>query len=1010
MVDLIRIQEVYESVIAKPSQEREAFLEAICEGDKTLQAEVLSLLEIDTEDCSLLNAYSLDNGSLEGVTLGPYTILKELGRGGMGHVYLARQKRPIERLVAIKFVTHWRIGEERRKRFELEQQVMAQMNHTYIAKLHACDITEDGQPFFVMEYLEGESIDSYCNRQNLNLEQRVDVFIKVCEAINHAHLKGVIHRDIKPSNIVIVEEGGLPIPKIIDFGIARSLAENTDLTGLGQTPGSYAYMSPEQAGARNEDGHALEQDFRSDVYGLGALLYQLLVGRPPLVWPEHLPGDLIRADICKRLPLNPKEAWLEQGRDQRQKQAEDWGMKTTQISKPLGGDLGRIIMTALEKDPAHRYQSVNVLADELRRYRAHLPVMARTPSLGYALEKFCSRHRKKLGMAVLATFLFASILGFVVAQRKAVSEERARSEAQRINAQNRVTTVVTFLKEILQKSNPYGAEFQTLSTREILQQAYEKIRSEHLGDVHMQRQLMIAISEVYESCGLYQDGITLLESALVQTSRDGPAIHEQVSILLKMASLHDKNENYEMAEDLSRRAFNLNLSDESSNHALRIQVLNTLSNALLGTDQYAEAEARLKQALSLIADLEDKSPLIETHTLLGSLHMHQSHYQVALQNYEVALRLAQDLPGEHRQRDRLTVYIANYHMDQGNYDQAKSLFLSLIDEYRQTYQKHPDLAEFLKQLGMLYLRQGKYADAEKTMKEALAMEEELFGRLHPSFASTLSYLGNLYIQVDRSDEAEPLLQEAVTICRTTLGNVHSQTSDMLHQLGLHYAVMGDARSESCFQETLSIRRQLHGSYSQGVAYTVLAEAYRLAKLDRDKEAELLYEEALVIGHKLFGSHHDFVASVMHHLSQLYVKSGRYTEAESLLHHSITIFRDRLGNDNGRLAASLMRLARILVREGMYAEAEEKSYESSCIYREVYDPSHWRVAMAEQVLGKALHMQKRLAEAEPLLLDSYQRFKKAKRTQSSRETREYIIQLYNDWGKPEQQQKWRQTAS
>jgi len=430
---LNRDDEIFSEALDLPVAQRDAFLDRACAGDPAQRA------RID----ALLTGYAAAEGFLEqplveppalvpeakpGDVIGRYTLLKKIGEGGCGIVYLAEQKEPVRRRVALKII---KLGMDTRAviaRFEAERQALAMMDHPDIARVFDAGATETGRPFFVMEFVDGVPITKFCDQQGLSMAGRLHLFARVCVALQHAHQKGVIHRDLKPSNILVALQDGAPAPKVIDFGIAKAtqgrLTEQSLVTGLEQFMGTPAYMSPEQAERRD-----LDIDTRSDVYSLGVVLYELLTGRPP-----HDPDSLVRAglDEIRRIirevdPPRPSTFVSTLAGADRATVARLRGAGPMQLTSFLSGDLDWIVMRCLEKDRDRRYGTAQELADDVRRHLWMEPVRARPPSASYRLQKFFIRHR----VACLsgAAVALALIVGTVVSVRQAVRATRAERVA-----------------------------------------------------------------------------------------------------------------------------------------------------------------------------------------------------------------------------------------------------------------------------------------------------------------------------------------------------------------------------------------------------------------------------------------------------------------------------------------------------------------------------------------------------------------------------------------------------
>jgi serine/threonine protein kinase len=421
------------------AEERKAFLEFACRGDEARLKRLEVLLEARGEAEEFFEFQPAVEPVTEtpgegegglGARIGPYRLIDRLGAGGCGVVYLAEQQEPVKRKVALKIIRLGMDTESVIARFAMEREALALMDHPNIARVLDAGTTASGRPFFVMELVDGERITEFCDRQRLDLRERLELFIQVCEAIQHAHQKGVIHRDIKPSNVLVREHDGRAIPKVIDFGIAKATAGGIDgeatYTKLGQLIGTPAYMSPEQA----EGG--VDIDTRSDIYSLGAMLCELLTGRPPFS-PEQFKDrgpDEIRTILREEETGMPSNRLRGASKDEIGKIAEDRAADPQRLTAQLAGDLDWIVMKAIEKDRRRRYETANALAMDVRRYLSEEPVLARPPSRGYLLMKLVRRNR--IAFAAGSVAMCGLLGGFGVSTWLFFKEKDAREEQARL--------------------------------------------------------------------------------------------------------------------------------------------------------------------------------------------------------------------------------------------------------------------------------------------------------------------------------------------------------------------------------------------------------------------------------------------------------------------------------------------------------------------------------------------------------------------------------------------------
>jgi serine/threonine protein kinase len=466
-------------------QERDLYLNQVCGGDPALQEELHSLitahLAADTFMApladSLLGDFLIEEA---GHSLGRYTLIRQIGEGGFGTVYLAEQNQPVKRQVALKIIKPGMDSREIIARFEVERQVLALMDHPHIAKVHDAGTTDRGRPYFVMEMVQGVPITDYCSDPPLGIKARLELFIEVCAAVQHAHQKGIIHRDLKPSNILVSLQDGKPAVKVIDFGIAKAigtdLTENPIFTQHGKMLGTPQYMSPEQAERRE-----CALDTRSDLYSLGAVLYELLTRTTPLDREQlrHL-GYAEMQQLIRESPLAKPSSRLAAAREP----ASSAPLSTHPIlPRDLQGDLDWIVLKALEKDPARRYESAGALIDDLQRFLQHKPIEARPPSLGYLMVRFSRRHR---GPVVAATALLIALLlgavGTTIGMNRALrakqllvvkNAELDRQQLSLIDHKERLAGLLAANQKML-------SEIQRMSSHEAqLPQEFEALRAQN---------------------------------------------------------------------------------------------------------------------------------------------------------------------------------------------------------------------------------------------------------------------------------------------------------------------------------------------------------------------------------------------------------------------------------------------------------------------------------------------------------------------------------------------------
>jgi len=497
----------------KTPQERMDYLQNACGDETDLRAEVESLLKAYDDREGFLEAPILDTDMTLGDTLvsegsgtviGRYKLLEQIGEGGMAVVYMAEQEKPIRRKVALKII---KLGMDTKSviaRFEAERQALAMMDHPNIAKVLDAGATDTGRPYFVMELVKGASITEFCDANNLSTQERLELFICVCQAVQHAHQKGIIHRDIKPTNVMVTLHDGVPIPKVIDFGIAKAtnqrLTEKTLFTRYAHMIGTPAYMSPEQA-----EMSGLDIDIRTDLFSLGTLLYELLTGSPPFE-SEYLLSkgyEEMQRIIRKEEPTRPSTKLSTLG-EARIDVAKYRNTSPEALEKLIRDDLDWVVMKTLEKDRNRRYDSVSEFATDIKRYLNNEPVLAGPPRTLYRIKKFIQRRRGLVSatIAVVATLL----LGLIVTAVMYVRAEQAREETQ---------TVTDFLtNELLASVYPEKAKGQEVTVRHILEAASENLESKFEARPLIEAKIRHTLGLTYDKMGDYEAADVHLKRAL----------------------------------------------------------------------------------------------------------------------------------------------------------------------------------------------------------------------------------------------------------------------------------------------------------------------------------------------------------------------------------------------------------------------------------------------------------------------------------------------------------------
>jgi serine/threonine protein kinase/Tfp pilus assembly protein PilF len=868
----------------------------------------------------------LPSTSVAARIIGPYHLLQKLGEGGMGEVWAAEQYKPIRRKVAVKLIRSGMDTKQFIARFESERQALAMMDHPAIAKVFDAGETEEGLPYFVMEYVQGIPITTYCDRQRLTTQERLELFLQVCEGVQHAHQKAIIHRDLKPSNILVTDLDGKPVPKIIDFGVAKataqSLTEKTMYTEMGVLIGTPEYMSPEQAEMTGQN-----IDTRTDVYSLGNILYELLTGALPFD-----PKELRKAgfnEICRKIreedPPKPSTRLSSMG-EASIVSAENQRTEPPTLLRNIRGDLDWITMKALEKDPARRYGTPSEFTADIVRFLHHQPIVARQPSKSYRAKKFVRRHRVGVGAALLSAILLSafSIMTAFQARRIARERDRANQEAM-ISSQ-----VATFLSELFKVADPSEARGNSITVREMLNKGAEKIDQAFLEDKPLiQGVLLDRMGVFYMNLGLYAPAQVLLERSLETRAKTLGPDHPEVAVgLIDLAELYRIQGKYEQAERLLNRSLTIREKAFGRDDTQVAIALNNLAALARAQGKYVQAEPLYLRSLAI------------TEKAVGTVHQ----------------RVATIL-------DNLAVLYG----DQGKYALAEVVYkrsLAIREELLRP--DHPDVARSLNNLADLYLHQGKHAQSEPLFKRSLAIMEKAFGPDHPNVAVALDNLASVYGEQAQYALAEPLYKRSLAIREKALRPDNPTLAWSLNNLATLYRAQGQyALAEPLFKRSLAIGEKAFSPEHPIVASMLnnLADLY-IAQ-GQYAQAEPLLKRALAIREKALRPDQPDLAMVLHNLGRLYIAQGQYALAKPLFKRSLAIKEKALGPDHPSVAWSLSYIATIYRKEGQYAQAEPLYKRSLAITEKAFGPNHPDIAVDLENLAKLYRATNRGKEAEEL---------------------------------------------
>jgi serine/threonine protein kinase len=741
-------------------------------------------------------------GQTAGRTIGHYHLLQKIGEGGMGEVWVAEQHEPIRRKVALKLIKAGMDTKQVIARFESERQALAMMDHPAIAKIFDAGETEHGRPFFIMEYVQGIPITSYCDQNRLSIPERLELFMQVCSGVQHAHQKAIIHRDLKPSNILITIQDGKAVPKIIDFGIAKataqSLTEKTVFTELGMLVGTPEYMSPEQA----EAGQNV--DTRTDVYSLGIVLYELLTGSLPFD-PKALRraglGEILRI-LREEDPPRPSTRLSSMG-DASSSSAQKRRLELPALLRQVRGDLDWITMRAIEKDRTRRYGTPSEIVADIERFLEHQPIAAHSPSTLYKVKKFVRRHR--VGVCIASTF---AVLLIAFAITMAIESKRIAGERDRANREAETSRQVSeFLVGLFKVSNPSEARGNTVTAREILDKGADKISLELQGQPLVQGKLMYTMGSVYESLGLFNRAQDLLENALdIRTKTLGSNHKDVANTLQRLGTVAYDKGDFAKARSL-----------------------------------YEKAMATFENAVG--PETEEVASCLHN---MGNISWRQANYKEARQLLERSLSIREKVLGPEHENVAATLNsLGAVAYTEGDLKKAEDLWeRALVIREKVLGEDHPLIAHSLNNLALIHLNSGDPKGAVPLFQRTIQIQEKVLGPNHPDLASGLSNLGQALHRAGELEKAKACFERAVAI----MGKASPENPELARFLDNLADVLREEKdlegAKKVYERSLALRIKALGPTHPDVGQSVGGLAGCAAQEGRLREAEALYERAL----------------------------------------------------------------------------------------------------------------------------------------------------------------------
>lgn len=971
---LDELEQAFTHALGLDEAERDVYLAELHDRDPELCDAVGRLLLADAEDDAALRDPVAESVSrLGGVsddrwigkTVGVFQITERIAAGGMGVVFLgARSDGQYEQQVAIKIMSAQLLTRDASARFRAERQILANLDHPYIASLIDGGMTEEGLPYLVLDYIDGLPIDRYCDEHQLEVRDRLELFGKVCEAVDYAHRKLVVHRDLKPSNILIDGKGN---PRLLDFGIAKLISAESLNHTVAMTRAGIVAMTPEYASPEQVRGEPVS--VATDVYSLGVLLYKILCGRMPYAGVGDLPGSITQA-ILEVEPSRPSTALTAHtgphGGDKSDREISSLrGTSTARLKNVLSGDLDNIVLAALRKQAERRYATVRQLQQDINNYLQHRPVLARGDSLVYLTGKFVRRNRWAVAAGAAFLAVVVGLTSFYTAQ---VTEERDRAQLAAATA----ARVSAFMQSLFETSDPSQSRGESITARSLLDKGAQRIDRELSDQPAIRAAMQDVMGGAYRGLGLYEQSRALLGDA-IETRRGlyGDEHPEVLETLSRIAGLAHSTGEYETSERLHRESLELSRAIYGEEHSTTAMLLGRLGTTVFEQGRYEDARSLYESALEIherTSPGADSEKAIVMHGF-GWLLTNMGEFETAESMLRTSVAMLRETLGEaHPEIPAAMNHLTYVLMDTGQWDEAEiTMREGLALSLRIYGEEHPDVSGDLFTLGTILQNKGEYAEAEDLYRQGLAADIKMLGEDHPYIATDKNNLAGALRAQGEYQEALVLYRESLALNQQLHGGEHPETATSMSNLAIALAELGSFdEANGLFQDAYEIRKKILGEEHPSTLSGQYIYARYLHSIDDYATSRTLFEDALEKRRRILGETHPHTAAILLRYGALLRDMGQADAAMDAVRQGLAINTEAFDDSNPAIADSIYTLATVTESNGNKGAAEELYRDALARYRGIHGAVHPQSAAVLTDLGELLMLNGQANEALPLL--------------------------------------------